>query len=77
VSALRRRRVKQDGERPGAVHGVVVVVKGRGLDSDADHLCRRVNTHHKQLASQVGFHISLILVSPPLLAAAALKLAGS
>jgi hypothetical protein len=54
-----------------------VVVKGRGLDSDADHLCRRVNTHHKQLASQVGFHISLILVSPPLLAAAALKLAGS
>jgi len=44
-----------------------------GLDSDADHLCRRVNTHHKQLASQVVFHILLIHLSP-LLASAALKL---
>jgi len=47
--------------------------RGRGLDSDADHLCRRVNTHHKQLASQVVFHILLIHLSP-LLASAALKL---
>lgn len=78
VTTIRRRRGSEARRGAAAVHGVVVV-KGRGLDSDADHLCRRVNTHHKrkQLASQVGFpHLSHSRL-PPLLAAAALKLAGS
>jgi hypothetical protein len=70
--------VKGDGEQQQQQRQrMVVVVKGRG-DWTATLIiyARRVNTHHKQLASQVVFHILLIHLSP-LLASAALKLAAS
>ena len=48
----------------GAVHGVVVV-KGRGLDNDADHLCRRVNTHHNHKQLELRRSASTSHSSPP------------
>ncbi|TVU35029.1 hypothetical protein EJB05_16895, partial [Eragrostis curvula] len=39
---LRQRRGKLEGEQRQEEQRMVVVVKGQGGDSDADHLCGRV-----------------------------------